>query len=110
MEKKNNVTPTTTITRDIKVLSSEVGNIYETLVILSKRANQISVDLKKELEEKLNDFKLYADNLEEVHENKEQIELSRHYEKLPKPTLRAIKEFEDNKVHYHNSMNSKDVI
>ncbi len=109
MEKKSNITPTTTVTRDVKALSAEVGNIYETVVILAKRANQISADMKKELEAKLNDFKLYNDNLEEVHENKEQIEVSRYYEKLPKPTLKAIKEFEDNKIYYRNPNKTTDL-
>lgn len=100
MEKKSTPTPITTITRDVKALASEVGNIYETVVIIAKRANQLSVETKRELEEKLQDFKLYNDNLEEVTENKEQIEVSRYYERMPKPTLKAIKEFEEGKVKY----------
>ncbi len=100
MEKKSTQTPTTTVTRDVKALASEVGNIYETVVIIAKRANQIAVETKKELEEKLQDFKLYNDNLEEISENKEQIEVSRYYERMPKPTLKAIKEFEEGKVKF----------
>lgn len=109
MEKKSTATPTTTITRDVKALSSEIGNIYETVVVIAKRANQISVDTKHELESKLQDFKLYNDNLEEINENKEQIEVSRYYERMPKATLKAIKEFEDGKVKYRNPLQIKEI-
>ena len=109
MERKNSATPSTTITRDVRALAANVGNIYETVVILSKRANQFSVDVKKELEQKLQEFRSYNDNLEEIHENREQIEISRHYEKLPKPTLRAIKEFEDGEVYFRNPLKSTDI-
>ena len=75
----------TTVTQDIRNLSSETGNIYETVMIVSKRANQISVEMKQELNRKLEEFAYYTDNLEEVFENREQIEISRFYERLPKP-------------------------
>ena len=105
MERKSTATPTTTITRDVKALSAEVGNIYETVVIIAKRANQIAADMKQELESKLQDFKLYNDNLE----NKEQIEVSRYYERMPKPTLKAIKEFEEGKVKFRNPLQAKEI-
>ena len=100
MEKKKTSTPVSTITRDMTSLSESVGNIYQTVAIISKRANQISNDVKHELERKLSDFSTFTDNLEEIHENREQIEVSRYYEKMPKPTLRAIKEFEDGKIYF----------
>jgi len=79
-------------TRDINAIASKTGNIYEAVVICSKRANEINKEFKKELSEKLGNYVSYSDNLEEVHENKEQIEVSRHYEKLPKPSLIALEE------------------
>jgi DNA-directed RNA polymerase subunit K/omega len=82
----------TTITRDLKELERSTGNIYETIVILSKRANQISAQLKEELSQRLQEFATAQDNLEEVFENREQIEVSRHYERLPKPHAIAIEE------------------
>ena len=97
----------TTITRDMIKLSKDTGNIYETLMIIAKRSNQISSDMKKDLEKKLQDFASYNDNLEEVFENREQIEISRYYEKLPKATLIALQEFLDNKIHYKNPVKEK---
>ena len=97
MEKK---IPTNTITRDIKNLDDPTGNIYETVVILSKRANQISLAEKKELAKKLEDFRTDRDTMDEVFENKEQIEISKYYEKLPKPDLVAISEFENGELSY----------
>jgi len=105
MEKKASV-PVSTITRDMTSLSEPVGNIYQTVAIIAKRANQISNEVKHELERKLSDFSTLTDNLEEIHENREQIEVSRYYEKMPKPTLRAIKEFEDGKIYYRNALKS----
>jgi DNA-directed RNA polymerase subunit K/omega len=98
MEIKKGV-PNNTITRDVAKLSAPTGNIYESLVIISKRANQISAELKQELENKLSEFSKSADTLEETFENREQIEISRHYEKLPKATLLAINEFEEGKIY-----------
>ena len=97
----------TTITRDMIKLSKETGNIYETLMIIAKRSNQISNEMKKDLEKKLQDFASYNDNLEEVFENREQIEISRYYEKLPKSTLIALQEYQDNKIHYKNPVKEK---
>ena len=85
--------PKTTLTRDINELTEKVGNVYETVAIIGKRSNQISTALKKELDAKLQDFSIPQDSIEETFENKEQIEISRSYEKLPKPTLIATEEF-----------------
>lgn len=92
--------PTNTITRDLVDFSTPTGNIYETVVILSKRANQIALAEKKELSRKLEDFKNERDTMEEVYENTEQIEISKYYEKLPKPSLVAIAEFQNNELEY----------
>ena len=92
--------PTNTITRDLCDLAAPTGNIYETVVILSKRANQISIAEKTELTKKLEDFKNDRDTMEEVFENREQIEISKFYEKQPKPGLVAISEFEDNEIYW----------
>jgi DNA-directed RNA polymerase subunit K/omega len=91
-----------TVTRDLRELDVKTDNIYESLVIMSKRANQISNNIKEELHQKLSEFASANDNLEEVFENREQIEISKHYERLPKPTLVAIQEFLDNKIYYRN--------
>jgi len=85
--------PTSIITYDFQDLEKETNNIYESIVIIGKRANQIAVEMKEEVSKKLAEFASYADNLEEVFENKEQTEISRFYEKLPKPTAIAIQEF-----------------
>ncbi len=91
-----------TATRDVIELSQATGNIYESTVIIAKRANQIAAELKKELSDKLEEFSNnnMADTLEETFENREQIEISRHYEKLPKPTLTAIKEFQNGEIYW----------
>ena len=91
-----------TVTRDLRVLDVETDNIYESIVIMSKRANQLSNNIKEELHQKLSEFASANDNLEEVFENREQIEISKYYEKLPKPTLVAVQEFLDGKVYYRN--------
>src|SRR6195952_5204537 len=91
-----------TVTRDLRELDVKTDNIYESLVIMSKRANQISNNIKEELHQKLSEFASSNDNLEEVFENREQIEISKYYEKLPKPSLVAIQEFLDDKVYYRN--------
>jgi len=97
----------TTVTRDMMKMSEDTGNIYETLMVISKRANQISAEMKKDLEKKLQEFASFNDNLEEVFENREQIEISRYYEKLPKPTLIALQEFQDNKIFFKNPVKEK---
>ncbi len=107
MDLKKTNAPLSTITRDMNTLSAQVGNEYETVAIIGKRANQISVELKSELEKKLQDFASYTDNMEEVFENREQIEISRFYEKLPKPTLIATQEFIEDRVYYRNPIKDK---
>jgi DNA-directed RNA polymerase subunit K/omega len=92
----------TTVTRDLRHMESITGNIYESISIVAKRANQIGVNVKEELNAKLSEFATSSDNLEEIFENREQIEISRHYERLPKPTLVAISEFQDGKVYFRN--------
>lgn len=99
MEVKKKV-PSNTITRDIKYLAEPTGNIYETVVLLYKRANQIALAEKKELAKKLEDFRTDRDTMDEVFEKREQIEISKYYEKLPKPDLIAISEFEDGELYY----------
>jgi len=107
MDYRKSKAPSTTTTRDLMALTADTGNVYESIVIMSKRANQISVEMKSDLEEKLLEFASYNDNLEEVFENREQIEISRYYEKLPKPTLLAIKEYEDGNIYYRNPVKEK---
>lgn len=87
--------------RNIKDFIHENGNIYETINVLTKRANQLSNDIKEELVEKLEEFASHSDTIEEVHENKEQIEISKFYEKLPNPAIIAVEEFLDGKIEYH---------
>ena len=101
MDKKK--VPTNTITRDIKYLAEPTGNIYETVVVLYKRANQIALQEKKELNKKLEDFKNDRDNMDEVFENREQIEISKFYERQPKPALVAIEEFKDGELYYRTA-------
>ena len=86
--------------RDIKELAAVTGNIYETINVIAKRANQLSNDLKTELHDKLEEFDSHSDTIEEVHENKEQIEISKFYEKLPNPVLIAIEEFINGQIDY----------
>ena len=107
MDYRKTNAPTNTITRDMIKLCDQTGNVYETVAIIAKRANQISVEMKQDLEKKLQEFASVNDNLEEVFENSEQIEISRYYEKLPKPTLIAAKEFEDGKVYFRNPAKEK---
>jgi DNA-directed RNA polymerase subunit K/omega len=101
----NNTKPAvagSTITRDLRELDTQTDNIYESIVIMSKRANQISNNVKEELHQKLSEFASSNDNLEEVFENREQIEISKHYERMPKASLVAVQEFLDNKIYYRN--------
>ena len=107
MDYRKSNAPTNTITRDMMRLSEDTGNVYETVMVIGKRANQISVEMKQDLEKKLQEFASYNDNLEEVFENREQIEISRYYEKLPKPTLIAAQEYEDGKVYHKDPLKEK---
>ncbi len=110
MDYKKTNAPTNTVTRNIMDLCDGTGNIYESVAIIGKRANQISADIKNELSKKLQEFASVSDNLDEVFENREQIEISRFYEKLPKPSLIATQEFVEDKVYYRNPLKEKDVI
>ena len=110
MDVRRSKTPSTSVTRNLDHLYAPTGNIYETIVILAKRANQINVELKHELNSKLDDFSSYQDNLEEVFENKEQIELSRYYEKLPKSSLVALQEFLDNKIYFRSPVSGAESV
>ena len=101
---KNSTAAKTTVTRNTSELYDKVdGNLFETIVLLTKRANQISREMKEELSQKLEEFGSNSDNLEEVFENREQIEISRHYERLPKPHSIAVQELIDGAVHYRYS-------
>ena len=110
MDYKKTNAPTNTVTRDIMDLCDETGNIYESVAIIGKRANQISWDIKNELSKKLQEFASVSDNLDEVFENREQIEISRFYEKLPKPSLIATQEFVEGKIYFRNPLKEKDTI
>ena len=101
MDYKKTNAPMNTVTRDVMELCEDTGNIYESVVIIAKRANQISADLKQELSAKLQEFSSSSDNaIDEVFENREQIEISRYYEKLPKATVLATEEFLENRIYY----------
>ena len=93
----------TTVTRDVSKLDQEIGNVYETVAILGKRANQISVQIKEELNAKLEEFAVVGENLEEVYENREQIEVSKHYERMPKPGALAIHVLIEGNIYYRRS-------
>ena len=110
MDYKKTNAPTNTVTRDIMDLCDETGNIYESVAIIGKRANQISLDIKNELSKKLQEFASVSDNLDEVFENREQIEISRFFEKLPKPSLIATQEFVEGKIYFRNPLKEKDTI
>lgn len=100
---KNSEAPINTTTIDKNLIDEPTGNIYEAISIISKRAIQINGDIKKELLEKLDEFATYNDSLEEIFENKEQIEVSKFYEKLPKPHALAIQEWLENKIYHRNT-------
>lgn len=100
---KNTEANVNTTTMDKNIIDAPTNNIYEAISIISKRANQINGDIKKELLEKLDEFATYNDSLEEIFENKEQIEVSKFYEKLPKPHALAVQEWIENKIYYRNT-------
>jgi DNA-directed RNA polymerase subunit K/omega len=100
---KQTTAPRTTITRDMNELTEKVGNVYETVAIIGKRSNQISTSMKKELDAKLQDFSIPQDSADETFENLEQIEISKNYEHLPKPTLIATQEFIEDDLIYRGS-------
>jgi|TARA_B100000795_G_scaffold263279_1_gene242195 DNA-directed RNA polymerase subunit K/omega len=101
MDYKKTTAPNSTITRDVSDFSQGV-NVYEVLNVLAKRADQIGTELKHELDAKLGEFASTSDNLEEIFENREQIEISKFYERLPKPALIAAKEWDDKQIYYKN--------
>lgn len=101
MDYKKTKAPKSTLTRDMNQLTEKVGNVYETVAIIGKRSNQIASSLKRELDSKLQDFSTPQDALDESFENREQIEISRSYEVIPKPTLIATQEFIDNQLIYN---------
>ncbi|MEO7082335.1 MAG: DNA-directed RNA polymerase subunit omega [Flavobacteriales bacterium] len=90
--------PKTTVTRNVDQLDTETGNIYESIVIVSKRANQIAVEIKEELSTRLEEFVVTGENIEEIYENREQIEMSKQFERMPKPAAIAIEEMLEGRV------------
>ena len=108
MDFKKTNAPTSTVTRNLMDLCRDTNNIYESVAIISKRSNQIAAEMKDELSKKLVEFGAHTDTLEEVFENEEQIQISRYYERLPKPTLIATQEFLDDKIYYRNPSKESD--
>jgi DNA-directed RNA polymerase subunit K/omega len=100
MDYKKTKAPLTTVTRNLNDLDQGTGNIYETVMVAAKRANQISVEMKLELNRKLEEFASYTDNLEEVFENPEQIEISKFFERLPKPALISLQELSEDQIYF----------
>jgi DNA-directed RNA polymerase subunit K/omega len=100
MDYKKVKTELTTVTRDLRQFDKDTRNIYQSVVVVAKRANQIGQEMKEELNSKLEEFATSTDNLEEIFENREQIEIARYYEQLPKPTLIAISEFQDGNIYF----------
>lgn len=103
MDLKKTNAPVTTVTYDRNIIDEPTGNIYEAISVISKRAEQINTDIRRELVDKLEEFATYNDSLEEIFENKEQIEVSKFYEKLPKPHALAVQEWLDDKIYYRNT-------
>ena len=108
MDYKKSKAPTNTVTHNLMDFCEGTDNIYESVAIMSKRANQISVKMKEDLSRKLKEFASANDNLEETFENREQIEISRYYEKLPKPTLIAADEFLQKDIYFRNPTKEKE--
>jgi hypothetical protein len=102
MDYKKVKTDTTAVTRNIEDFTSGTNNVYETVATLSKRSNQISLEMKEELNQKISEFATTTDNLEEIFENREQIEIAKYYEHLPKPTLIAIHEYLNKEIYFRN--------
>jgi DNA-directed RNA polymerase subunit K/omega len=102
MSTRNIIAEKSTVTRDTILLEEKTGNIYQSLVVISKRSNQISVDMKEELTQKLQEFASSTDNLEEIFENREQIEISKHYERMAKATAIATQELLEDKIYVRN--------
>jgi DNA-directed RNA polymerase subunit K/omega len=96
-------TPNIVETKNLVDIKAKTGNLYESIAIVAKRANQINIALKEELHNKLEEFASHTDSLEEIHENKEQIEISKAYEKMPNPAILATQEFMENKIYYRKN-------
>ena len=96
-------TPNIVETKNLVEIKDKTGNLYESIAIVAKRANQINIALKEELHNKLEEFASHTDSLEEIHENKEQIEISKAYEKMPNPSILATQEFMENKIYYRKN-------
>ncbi|AWM14533.1 DNA-directed RNA polymerase subunit omega [Flavobacterium sp. NRK F10] len=103
MDLKKTTAPVNTITYNKAKIEAPTGNVYEAITIIAKRASQINTEIKKELLEKLDEFATYNDSLEEIFENKEQIEVSKFYEKLPKPHALAVQEWLEGKIYYREA-------
>ncbi|WMI67608.1 DNA-directed RNA polymerase subunit omega [Mangrovimonas sp. YM274] len=103
MDLKKTNAPVSTVTYDRNEIDAPTGNIYEAISVIAKRAEQINTDIRRELVDKLEEFATYNDSLEEIFENKEQIEVSKFYEKLPKPHALAVQEWNDDKIYYRNT-------
>ncbi|MFY8089806.1 MAG: DNA-directed RNA polymerase subunit omega [Chitinophagaceae bacterium] len=99
-------TPSVVETKNLADIKAVTGNLYESIAIIARRANQINVTLKEELHNKLEEFASHTDSLEEIHENKEQIEISRAYERMPNPAIMATKEFDENKIYYRKNLDT----
>ncbi|MBR3022044.1 MAG: DNA-directed RNA polymerase subunit omega [Bacteroidaceae bacterium] len=110
MDYKKTTAPTNTLTRNMNDFREGTDNVYETVAILGKRSNQIAVEIRDELKKKLEEFSTKQDNLEEVFENREQIEISRFYERMPKPTLIATQEYLENKIYFRNPAKDKEMM
>ena len=107
MDLKKTDAPVSTVTYNRNEVDAATDNIYEAISVISKRAEQINTDIRRELKDKLEEFATYNDSLEEIFENKEQIEVSKFYEKLPKPHALAVKEWLDGKIYHRNTEDSK---
>ena len=108
MDYKKTNAPTNTVTRNLVDLSKDTNNVYESIAVIAKRSNQISATMKEELSKKLQEFGTSSDSLEEIFENDEQIQISRYYERLPKPTLIATQEFLEDKIYFRNPSKDAD--
>jgi DNA-directed RNA polymerase subunit K/omega len=108
MDLKKTDAPVTTVTYNRNEIDAPTQNIYEAISVIAKRAEQINTDIRRELIDKLEEFATYNDSLEEIFENKEQIEVSKFYEKLPKPHALAIKEWLDDKIYHRNTEDTQE--
>jgi len=97
--------PSVVETKSLRDIKAQTGNLYESIAIIARRANQINISLREELHNKLEEFASHTDSLEEVHENKEQIEISKAYERMPNPAILATQEFMENKIYYRKNDN-----